>query len=138
MLRLPIRDMSYRRRHEGIAAQENYICKTLLRISIALLGLVAVLAAGGFIFLPLLVTSLAILLRALNMLYLPWQPVLPINVANKNCLIASIDDETCWHMYRFRKADLYDLLREMGMPNTFTCTNGITCPSEHALLILLY
>ena len=115
MIRQPIRDMPYRRRHEGLAAQENYMCKALLRISIALLGLVAVLAAGGFNFMPLFVTSLVILLRALQMLYLPWQPVLPINAANKNCLIASIDDETCWHMYRFRKDGLYDLLRELRM-----------------------
>ena len=138
-VRHPVRDMPFRRRHEGLTAFQNIIFKTLLKAAFACLSaLFLAIASGSNAAGLLFLLALSTIHAALQLKIIPWQPVLPVNPANKNCLINSLDEEDCWNLYRFKKTDLHDLMQQMQVPNMFTCDNGIVCPGEHAVLVVLF
>jgi len=61
-----------------------------------------------------------------------------INPANRNRNIDSFSDDFCWHVLRFRKADMHRLYILLHFPAHFTCDNGTTCNGEYALCLMMY
>lgn len=61
-----------------------------------------------------------------------------INPANRNRNIDSFSDDFCWHVLRFRKADMHRLYVLLHIPANFTCGNGTTCNGEYALCLMMY
>ena len=135
--RRPIREMSQRRRHQGLSQMDQHNIEVSLRV---VLNLIVQVAAIPFYQLraALLFIALSLLDGILSMFTTVYQVFDPVNPANKDRLIASYTDEQCWHLFRLRKCQLTDLFARLNLPPVLRTPNGLVCPGEHALLVFLY
>lgn len=97
-----IRNMSQRRRHQGLSQVDLHQIKVSLMqvarltIQAAAIPVLALRAAVLLIALPLL--------QGINQMFTAvYQALDPINQANKNRLIASYTEEECWYLFRLKK-----------------------------------
>jgi nuclease HARBI1 len=137
MARLRIRLMSYRRRHQGASTLEAFQYNRLLKLITLLVAVYNILPGGHtkdtiFYIFVLLVAPLTLLARA------AWEPVQPIDAANKNRGIDSFSNEECWTYLRFRKSDIWRLFELCGFPNEILCSNGLRCSGQYAFCLMLY
>jgi hypothetical protein len=135
--RRDVRDMPYRRRHEGMSVLEKgaewklwATIATMLQLCVALPAGLMQLAVYQFI---VLMIGHAAAMRAAA-----WNPLEPINKDNSNRGIDSFTEEECYRDLRFRKADLPGLLDKLGFANVVVLENGITCSGEYAMCMMLY
>ena len=136
-MRRTIRDMPYRRRHEGLTVGEIYVLKQILRFVSDLIEMSGNLPECPLkAFCQLLLYALFVILLA--QLIVERHDVVPINHENKNRLISSFTDEECWHFLRFRPPELRELFVRCEIPDTATCDNGVIYPGEHAFCLMLY
>ena len=136
-MRRTIRDMPYRRRHEGLTVGEIYVLKQILRFIPDLIEMSGNLPECPLkTFCQLLLYALFVILLA--QLVVERHEVIPVNHENNNRLISSFTDEECWHFLRFRPPELRELFVRCEFPDTVTCDNGVVCPGEHAFCLLLY
>ena len=132
-----IRDMPYRRRHEGLTVGKIYVLKQILRFIPDLIEMSGNLPECPLkAFCQLLLYAVFVILLA--QLIVERHDVVPINHENKNRLISSFTDEECWHFLRFRPPELRELFVRCEFPDTVTCDNGVVCPGEHAFCLMLY
>ena len=135
--RRPLREMSQRRRHEGLSQMDLHQIEVSLRLVLTLIvqaaaiPVLALRAAVLFVAIPLLQAVLSTFTVAYSVLD-------PVNPANKNRLIASYTEEQCCSLYRLIKDQLTDLFARLNLPGVIRAPNGLTCPGEHALLVYLY
>ena len=130
--RRPVREMSQRRRHQGLSQLElHQIQVGLLQIT-KLITQAAVVPIGALRAFVLLIAKL-LLQGVLAMTSGIYRALDPVNPVNKNRLIASYTDEQCWYLFRLRKDQLIDLFARLNLPANITCDNDIICPAEHAL-----
>ena len=136
-MRRTIRDMPYRRWHEGLSAGKIYVLKQILRFIPKLIELSSNLPECPLKdFCQLLIYALFVIF--LVQLIVERQEIVPVNHNNKNRLISSFTEEECWHFLRFRKPELRELFIRCDFPDTVTCANGVVCPGEHAFCLMLY
>lgn len=132
-----IGQMPYRRRFLGMSALERHEERRLWALIAALTPAVAALPQGpARQVLQLLLGLLSIYATSLRLVVLP--ALTAVNPANKNRLIDSWTDEECWHLLRFRRADLHRLFVALQIPAVVVCPNRTSCPGEHALCLMLY
>ena len=100
-MRRTIRDMPYRRRHEGLTVGEIYVLKQILRFIPDLIEMSGNLPECPLkAFCQLLLYALFVILLA--QLIVERHDVVPINHENKNRLISSFTDELlCLRTERF-------------------------------------
>ena len=136
-IRETIRNMPYRKRNHGLSAAEVYDLGLLIKFNNFLIRF-----ADYIPFAPLrnLVLLFAMMLSfvVLNVLCVQSTEVNKVNSANKNRMFDSFTDEECWHNLRFRRDELILLFELSGFPAVVTCTNGLSCPGEHAFMLMLY
>ena len=135
-LRGTIRDMPYRRRHDGLSVGEIFNLGQLIKFTSLIVCL------GGYVNLGIIsdllnLFALMLLMIVLVVMCVKRMRVQLINHRNKNRLISSSSDEDCWHL-RFRKPDLYRLFELSEFPAVVKCSNGMICPGEHAFCLMLY
>lgn len=135
--RRPIREMSQRRRHQGLSQIEIHEIEVSLRLVFNLMihiAAIPILALRA----PFIFIALNLLQGVNRMFTVAYQVLDPVNQANRDRLIASYSDEECWYLFRFRKAQLTDLFARLNLPQIIRCENKIVCPGEHALLVYMY
>ena len=135
--RRPIREMSQRRRHQGLSQIDLHQIEVSLRTVLSLLVQVATIPILA-LRVPFLVVAANLLRGIIGMFTLVYQVLDPIDPANRDRLIASYTDEECYYLFRLRKTQLTDLFARLNLPQIIRCENGIVCPGEHALLVYLY
>ena len=136
-LRDTIRNMPYRRRHDGLSVGEIYDLELLIKFINQLIRLIANVPNGRARYV-LLYIVLVLLFMVLKVLSFQRNEVVKVNRRNKNRLFDSFTEEECWHNLRFRKPELQKLFILSNFPAVVKCTNGITCPGKHALMVMLY
>lgn len=132
-----VRDMPFRRRHEGITVLERLEELELWTTIVCLLQVAVVLPAGIIKQAMLLVVQI-MMETGFNMRSMLWGGLTPIDTAYSNRNIDSFSDEFLYRHMRFHKDDLHKLYEHIGIPHVLILDNGITCSGEYALLILLY
>lgn len=115
--RRSIGQMPYLRRQDGLCSLER---REEHKIWVSVVTILAAAAAMGGAN-PAAAAALGaiagvLMLRALAMRALVWAPNPPINRANCNRGVASFSDGECWRFFRYRRADLPMLIRELNIP----------------------
>ena len=135
--RRPIRDMSQRRRHEGLSPIELHSLQEALKFIVQLLQLTFLLPIG--VAKVILFTCATALFNSVTSARQTIYHRLDIiNPINRDRDIASFSEEECWDFFRFRRDQLSHLALLLQLPQWFICENGCTCPREHALCVYLY
>jgi hypothetical protein len=90
---------------------------------------------------PVILTMVvALLARVAAMRTVVWNPKPPINTANFDRDVASFDESKRWNFFRFRKADLDNLIRLLQLPHYLEIkgeNNGFVT-GTFAALVLFY
>lgn len=133
-LRETIRDMPYRRRQNGLSAGEVFELGLMIRFTNQVIVMTNLLPVG---IMKNIISLFSVLLLFIILIVMTVERdvLQPINHRNKNRLIDTFSDEECWHYLRFRKPELRKLFL---LPDIVRCPNGIVCPGEHALCLMLY
>jgi hypothetical protein len=138
-LRRCVRDMPYRRRHEGLSVGEIYVLKEIMKFVKVLIDITAYLPQGPIRNVGLfLVHALALFIVVIVTLIVEREDVIAVNHDNKYRMIDSFTPEEAWHYLRFRIPELKKLFILFEFPNFVKCDNGIVCPGEHAFVLMLY
>ena len=136
-LRETIRNMPYRKRNHGLSAAEVYDLGLLIKFINFLIRFADYIPIAPLRNLVLMFTMMMSFV-VLNVLCVQSSEVNKVNSANKNRTFDSFTDEECWHNLRFRRHELIYLFELSGFPAVVTCTNGLSCPGEHAFMLMLY
>ena len=133
--------MPYLRRQDGLCylerREEHKIWTSVVTILAAAAAMgganLAAAAALGAI-------AGTLMLRALAMRALVWAPNPPINRGNCNRGAVSFSEAECWRFFRYRRADLPTLMRELNIPAQLTIKGGRngTVDGEYAFLYLSF
>ena len=118
-IRRNIGQMPYRRRHEGLCAQERQDERHLWVRITALLALLPILPAAGPAHAAVLALALLLIAAAHAIRQVIGMPPAPLNAANCDRGIASFSEDECWHSFRCYKRDLPDLVHKIGLPAQF-------------------
>ena len=97
-----IGEMAYKRRHNGFCAAERMEEEKIGKIILRILNLVIVMGIIAIQQLLPVITNLV--MNAVSIRSMAWEPTYPINKDNCNRGVESFTPNECW--YRFRKEDL--------------------------------
>jgi hypothetical protein len=131
------REMSQRRRHQGLSQMDMHHIEAALRFLLTLLGR-AMAIPIGILRTGILLLGLPLLQGILAMFSTVYTTLDPVNPTNKDRLINSYTEEQCYYLFRFTKVQLTDLVARLNLPASIKSENGSMCPGEHALLVYLY
>lgn len=127
----------YRRRHHGLCVGEIVELKQVLAFIAVVQGICAQLPIG-VVRNAVIFFLFGLYALVLGRIFIDHEEVLPVNPRNRDRLSCSFTDEECWHFLRFRKSDLTELFILCDFPAVVICTNGTSCPGEHAFCLILY
>ena len=132
--RRAIRDMPYRRRHEGLNPGELEVEIKLWQSIVVLLTMLFYIPVYAR---PLVVNFITTLLAAVaHIRFKVYNALDPINPENKNKLIGDWSDEECYALLNFRREQLYEVMHYLQIPAFLTCGNGMTCRGEYAFCLV--
>ena len=129
--------MPMRRRKDGLTQFAVHNIKASLLLVRQLLASAIILplsftqsiliVAAAFIF--------SLIMECLTYVKLPLDLINPLN---KNRLIESFTDEECYRYFRFRKAQMYELINLLGIRDSYTTVNNLRFPGEYGFCMYVY
>jgi hypothetical protein len=135
--RRTVREMSQRRRNEGLSPFEIHTILEGLSLLLRLLMIIIAMppSIAKAIILAMTTTLFSIINRSTQFIRNHSDPIEPTNKAR---LVDSFSVEECWDFFRFRKHQLKQIVTLLGLPAHFLCNSGHAAPGEHALCVYLY
>ena len=116
---LNVRDMPFRRRHQGVNSMKRLQEQKILDLIQSVLGVLVVFHGDAYS-ISVLVGIIVLLITAVKSInFYQWNPVAPINPVNRDRLFNSFMDEVAYRNFRFHVHDLPDLQAYLGIPNVF-------------------
>ena len=129
--------MPYRRRYSGLSVGEMFEMKSIISF-IREIQAVCIEIPFGLLRNAIVYVAFGLYIFVLARILVERDDSAPINHRNKNRLINSFTDEECWNHLRFRRAEFSELFVLCEFPAVVVCSNGTTCPGEHAFCLILY
>ena len=99
-----INKMAYKRRHNGFCAAERMDEEHLWKSILSIINLVVTMGILAIQQLLPVITNLV--MNAVSIRSMAWEPTDPINRNNCDRGVESFTPKECWHLFRFRKEDL--------------------------------
>ena len=135
-----IREMPYRKRHFGMSCLDILYGNIIMKLF------------GAFIAASIVFTNIGNFGMRKQSVQLPqfaleycrwklemlWTMDARVDPTNKNRNIDTFTDEECYRDFRLTKEKLKKFLRLLRLPIKMTFNNGISCPGDHAFLIMIY
>ena len=135
--RSAIRLMPYRRRYSGLSVGEMFEMKPIISF-IKEMQAICIEIPFGLLRNAIVYVAFGLYIFVLARIFVERDDSAPINQRNKNRLFDPFTDEECWNHLRFRRAELSELFVSCEFPAVVVCSNGTTCPGEHAFCLMLY
>ena len=133
-----VRDMPYRRRHQGLTALERYNLSELISNAIQVLT-VSLFIPVGFAWHAFIFIGVGMLAIARDTRLTAWNALDHVDETNRDRLIDSFTDNECWIHLRFRRVELHRLFALLNFPiSGIVLVNRSVVPSEAAFVLMLY
>lgn len=132
-----VRNMPFRRRHDGLSVLER-LAESKLWMTILTMLQICLMLPLGFLKVAFCQMCIALVAQAAQVRQLAWNPLDPISKEHADRGIDSFTDEDSYRHLRFRKPELQSLLHHLGFPDMILLDNGTSSSGEYAFCFMLY